>query len=176
MSFSENLKYYRKRAKISRKTIAQILNIHPNAYGMYETGAREPNIEKLCKIAKTLHVTTDELLDFLLDEYTCAKDYLKLRGIKAEESPNGSIIVTYKDMYDYQHESDGKIKRIQRVHKISFESKEQFLDIYRKVRKDVGFNFDEIFKISFGRRIFEHKLNENSHVENNTNVRSTDDK
>ncbi len=81
MNFHENLKQLRKRANLKRKDIAEILGMHPNAYGMYEAGTREPNIEKLCKIAAALHVTTDELLGYEIDKHGQMQKFLYSVGL-----------------------------------------------------------------------------------------------
>lgn len=62
MNFHENLRAIRERMNISREDMAKSLSITVNAYGMYETGKREPDIEKLKVIAAALHVSIDELL------------------------------------------------------------------------------------------------------------------
>ncbi len=86
MGFAENLKRLRKEKGISRAEIAKILNMTENAFGTYERGEREPPIEKLCKIAAALHVTTDELLGYQVDEYEQCKDLLRLAKIPFSES------------------------------------------------------------------------------------------
>lgn len=60
--FNKNLKACRKRQGYTANEMATYLNITPAAYGAYELGKREPSFFMLVKIAKTLNVTTDELL------------------------------------------------------------------------------------------------------------------
>ena len=67
--FGNNLKKLREKCGLSRKDMAEALGMSQNAYGFYETGNREPNFTRLVKIAAALHVTTDELLVYTLDEY-----------------------------------------------------------------------------------------------------------
>ena len=62
MKFSEKLVQLRHNKNVSRKTIAQILEMTEVAYGCYERGERMPNIDKLCKLADYFEISIDELL------------------------------------------------------------------------------------------------------------------
>jgi transcriptional regulator with XRE-family HTH domain len=46
-----------------------LTGITKSTYTNYEAGNREPKYEKLCQIAAALHITTDELLGYTLDEF-----------------------------------------------------------------------------------------------------------
>lgn len=48
--------------KLSRKSIAQQLNIHESTYGKYELGKRAPDNETIIKLADFFEVSTDYLL------------------------------------------------------------------------------------------------------------------
>lgn len=77
---AENLKRLRKRAGLSRKEFATILNISIQAYGHYENGEREPKLDMLMAIAATLHVSVDELLGYkvpVIGEYEKYKGWLE---------------------------------------------------------------------------------------------------
>lgn len=63
-TFQENLKKYRERKGISRRELAGILGVTVQTYGAYENGKREPNLDKLIKIAAALHVSIDDLLGY----------------------------------------------------------------------------------------------------------------
>ena len=62
MKFSEKLVQLRHNKNVSRKTIAQILEMTEVAYGCYERGERMPSIDKLCKLADYFEISIDELL------------------------------------------------------------------------------------------------------------------
>ena len=62
MSFAERLQNLREYNEISRKELASFLNISVSAIGMYERGAREPNIDILIKLANYFNVSLDFLL------------------------------------------------------------------------------------------------------------------
>ena len=63
MSFAENLKKYRKLRGISRKEIADKLNMKESGYGFYEQGRTKPDAAKLATIADILQVSVNELVD-----------------------------------------------------------------------------------------------------------------
>ncbi|MGV8907112.1 MAG: helix-turn-helix domain-containing protein [Acetobacterium sp.] len=60
--FSENLKYLRKKMKISQVNFAKELEISPSAVTMYEQGKREPNFELLRRMAVFYKVDYNQLL------------------------------------------------------------------------------------------------------------------
>lgn len=60
--FSSNLIKLRKSLKKTQVEMANILNISRAAYGSYEQGTREPDMEMLQKIANFFNVTIDYLL------------------------------------------------------------------------------------------------------------------
>ena len=56
------LKEYREKASLSRQTVADYLGVSRQAYGNYENGNREPDIETLLKLAEYFGTTVDSLL------------------------------------------------------------------------------------------------------------------
>ena len=58
----ERLKELRKNAKLNQKQVADVLGLTVSAYGNYELGQREPNIESLCKLADYYGVSVDYLI------------------------------------------------------------------------------------------------------------------
>lgn len=72
--FSMNLKLLREANGFSRKELADSIGISVSALGQYEQGRREPDLQKLVTIAKTLHVSVDDLLGYKVDTYGHCKD------------------------------------------------------------------------------------------------------
>lgn len=66
--FKDYLKSYRELKKYTRSQMANKLGMTSTAYGAYELGNREPNLDKLCDIAKILEVTPNDLLGYKPDE------------------------------------------------------------------------------------------------------------
>lgn len=62
MTFSDNLKAYRKSRKISQTQLAQELGVSQRTISHYENGTAEPSLTALCRIADLMHSTTDALL------------------------------------------------------------------------------------------------------------------
>lgn len=56
------LKVLRKRKNLSQQTVADLLGVTRQAYGYYESGARNPDPITLGKIADILEVSVDEIL------------------------------------------------------------------------------------------------------------------
>jgi transcriptional regulator with XRE-family HTH domain len=59
---AQNLKYLRKKKKISQQALANALDIPRTTLGDYERGKTEPNIDMLIRIAKKFDVTVDGLV------------------------------------------------------------------------------------------------------------------
>lgn len=62
MCFYKNLKKYREIGGFSQKQMAELLDIAPSTYSLYESGKREPDVLKIHAIAKILQVSGDLLL------------------------------------------------------------------------------------------------------------------
>lgn len=62
MKFFENLKILRKQSNLTQRKIAEMLDVSERAYQHYEGGTREPNIEKLIKLADIFNVSIDYLV------------------------------------------------------------------------------------------------------------------
>ena len=60
--FNKNLKYYRLRKQLSRKSLADIVNVSPMAITYYEKGERKPSMEILQALAKALDVRVSDFL------------------------------------------------------------------------------------------------------------------
>lgn len=60
--FSKNLKFYRLRKQMSKKELADKVNISPMAITNYENGDRKPNMEILQKLADILEVRVSDFL------------------------------------------------------------------------------------------------------------------
>lgn len=100
MGFKENLKSYRELKKYTRSQMANKLGMTSTAYGAYELGNREPNLDKLCDIAKILEVTPNDLLGYSTDksvEYSrLQKEFHRFEFLLM---PNGMKSADGKDLY-----------------------------------------------------------------------------
>ena len=62
VSFGRNLAYFRKLTGMTQQQVADRLNINRTTYTKYETGASEPGIEILKRIADVLEVDVSTLV------------------------------------------------------------------------------------------------------------------
>ena len=60
--FNENLRKARLEKKLTQQRVADLLGVAKSTYCQYETGASEPNILRLKKLAKILGTNIDTLL------------------------------------------------------------------------------------------------------------------
>ncbi len=60
--FCENLKSARYQKGLTQREIAIAIGVSPSTYSLYESGAREPNVKNIRKIANFLGVSANELL------------------------------------------------------------------------------------------------------------------
>lgn len=67
--FKERLRTARLKHNITQQDMADLIGVTLRAYQYYESGEREPSLQILVSIAKTLSVTTDYLL--------CVDDFQK---------------------------------------------------------------------------------------------------
>lgn len=62
MSFSAKLAQIRKSQGLTQQALADSAELHINQIRRYETGMAQPTLEGLIKLAKSLHVSLDELV------------------------------------------------------------------------------------------------------------------
>lgn len=62
MSFSENLKKFRRAKGLTQQQVANELGITKATYSGYETGRREPDVSKIKALARLLDITGDDLI------------------------------------------------------------------------------------------------------------------
>ena len=62
MCFLNNLKQCRLHKNLSQKELAESIGVAPSTYSLYESGKREPDVEKIKLLSEKLDVTADYLL------------------------------------------------------------------------------------------------------------------
>ena len=63
MSFGEKLRSARMRAGFTQQQIADYMQIDKSTYCGYETGKRQPDVQKIKQLSKILGISGDELLE-----------------------------------------------------------------------------------------------------------------
>lgn len=64
MAISDKIKEHRKKLGLTQRELAERLNVSVQAVSKWETGGGIPDVSALTPLARELHITTDELLDF----------------------------------------------------------------------------------------------------------------
>jgi len=64
MAIGDKIKEHRKNLGITQKELADTLGVSVQAVSKWETGSGFPDVSALVPLARELHITTDELLDF----------------------------------------------------------------------------------------------------------------
>ena len=82
--FNENLRKARLKKKLTQQRVADLLGVAKSTYCQYETGASEPNILRLKKLAKILGTNIDTLLGIEPPEQL-EKDFNRLKDKFGEE-------------------------------------------------------------------------------------------
>lgn len=58
----DNIKLYREKNKMTQTELSEVLNVKPTTISKYESGALEPNIESLKKMAELFNISIDTLV------------------------------------------------------------------------------------------------------------------
>ena len=69
----EKIKIYRENKNMTQNEIAEILGVKPATVSKYESGALEPNIESLKRLAELFEISIDELLNDQEDKFDISK-------------------------------------------------------------------------------------------------------
>lgn len=105
--FSDNLKYLRERAGMSRNDLAKAANVANASIGFYETGKREPQASTIIALAAALNVSTDTLLGVESNAYARAiekLDRMKKTGVNFDYITSENLALYFGDtMHDDHH-------------------------------------------------------------------------
>lgn len=82
--FNENLRKARREKRLTQQQVADLFGVAKSTYCQYETGASEPNIVRLKKLAKILETNIDSLLGIEPPEQL-EKDFNRLKDKFGEE-------------------------------------------------------------------------------------------
>ena len=88
MTFAQNLKYLRDINDITQDQLAAHLKVTRSTIAGYETKGKQPDYDKLCKIATFFQVSVDFLIKGVEDEEYCIPDYIVTKRISEHEFTN----------------------------------------------------------------------------------------
>lgn len=84
--FSKNLKYYRLKNAMSKKKLAEQVNVSPMAISNYENGKRKPDMELLKQMAKVLEVRVSDFLAVRNDKLVfCHGEFRKTSALSMNQ-------------------------------------------------------------------------------------------
>lgn len=85
MTFAERLRYYREKAKLNQKELAEKIGISFATYNNYETKGYEPKIDILIKLAAALNIDVNTLVGFHSDNAKNLIQTLEDYGIEVKQ-------------------------------------------------------------------------------------------
>lgn len=102
--FSDRLTYFREKNRLSKSALASLVKKSPQAYGNYESGAREPSLDILCNLCVALKCTPNDLLGFSIvptpNNFERIKYAFNIAGITIMPHP-GKIHKIWGQFYDF---------------------------------------------------------------------------
>ena len=104
--FGENLRDIRTRLKLSRKEVADKINMTEIAYGNYERGQRSPEIEKICELANLLGVTPNDLLNYQMNPFDFSKSFWQSKGFIVDVDNSSHKISLYFPPNEHEENDD----------------------------------------------------------------------
>lgn len=147
--FPNNLKKYRKEAKLSQAKLGELLNVSQNAVYNWENGKREPDMRTLLSICEILNVTPAQLLGYVLETKPIKNRLADIIENTIELKTNDIGLEKMVYIYTKLNE-DGKKKAIERIEELADAPR------HRKPFEDGGsyepwaikkYNLEEIFSI-----------------------------
>lgn len=147
--FSENLKNFREKNKLTQKELAHLLNVNRVSYARWENGSREPNMETIKKIATTLDISVNDLLlepswNEYIKKYPNRPNYSKIDWIPYQEFE----IESYYEILENKDKRDKLKKSIL----VAYLDEENIFEVYNyllkkwKLDEDETKDFNSIFQ------------------------------
>jgi transcriptional regulator with XRE-family HTH domain len=90
--FPSKLKEKRLEKNLSQQTVANSVGISQQAYGLYERGKREPNLDTLVKLANFLGTSIDVLVGRLIEVTTSSNQAQIEKAKELYNAPTNSIL------------------------------------------------------------------------------------
>ncbi|MBU5677882.1 helix-turn-helix transcriptional regulator [Alkaliphilus sp. MSJ-5] len=140
----ENLKLLRTEKKVTQKEVADYLGVARTTYTQYETGASEPDINTIIKIANYFGVSSDTLLGIENNEIGSAiKEEREKQGLSVKDLAE-SLGVTLKDVLEYETNGIPDDDRLEEkiAEAFNMDSFVEFLDIYNLYNEVIPSHFD----------------------------------
>ncbi|MEG1829847.1 MAG: helix-turn-helix domain-containing protein [Cellulosilyticaceae bacterium] len=132
--FADNLKKYRKHAKLTQSELANKVSVSTSTIGMYECAKRAPDIETLVKLSTILNITVDDLLGckyiggslpipITLENHTKTTASLDTKIISKRKTMNKDEFITQADALFMDVSEDDRDQLYRALSEIYFDSK-----------------------------------------------------
>lgn len=103
--FAQRLKQLRIEKNLLQKDLAHFLAISTSAYGFYEQGKRQPDLDTLCKLANFFDVS----IDYLLGRSPTYSTSSEIAKISEDET---QLLARYRRMHEKQKDTLQKVAEI----------------------------------------------------------------
>lgn len=115
MNLGEQIKYYRKKAGLTQKELAELLDVAPNTIQQYELGKRQPRLEMINRIAGALGIGVRRLYpDFTMEAWKKTETY-KDKQLENKLAPDRIEILVHFDELN----AIGRQEAIKRVEELT---------------------------------------------------------
>lgn len=161
---AENLKYLRKKKKLSQQELADFFKIPRTTLGDYERGKTEPNIETLIRLSDFYKINLDQLLtnNLSLQDYEIIRQRnFRVLAISTDPQNNGNI-----ELVDTKAEA-GYLESFQDPHYIKELPKISFPNIPEGTFRGFTINGDSMLPMESGSVVICSYVQEISHIKNN---------
>ena len=156
--FGENLFALRKKKGLTRKQLAEILNVSEVSVGSYERGLRQPNFEMLFRIASFFEVSLDNLLGYSdvalnisVKKYrlgNAIKLLSTIGAIYADKENDTYAIQVYNLEGKFQTDEKGIVKRVDGKDTMAFGGANDLIYFVENVQREATFS-NKTFKVAF---------------------------
>lgn len=132
MTFGENLRKWRSIRGYTRREMGEKLGISEAAFGLYETDRTKPDTTKLLMIAEILQVSTDELLEFRLNEFARCKNFWEECGYTIDETTSGMVCIIFNGRAKQITVEGGKAA-VREYDLLTLNNRQEFIELTKSV-------------------------------------------
>ena len=139
----DNLYRVRLERGLTRREVAEAVGVTENAYGAYERAVREPELDRIFKLADVLDVDVDDLIEESstgkgkLFDYrlrTAMSFFDTIDGLTNKVRADGSVVVTVPKKIIHKADSPKLILEYRGEYAVIFKDAETFVDAVEKVQ------------------------------------------
>lgn len=140
MSIGERIRDYRKKVGLSQKELGKMLDVSQQHIAQYESGKRTPKLDTIQKIATSLNVNINDLLESPLNDSSL---YQAFKDASISDAPIGRQFINAEltiQVDDWQQIDIELVKRFKKLNEagkaIAIERIEELTEIPRYTKKE----------------------------------------